>query len=255
MRPRAPRLRRPSSRGRRSHLNFGSVSSEPQWDMFSEDTLARRLVVAFTAGLFAFASDAGLQSFLLHRARVRTELPEAVVLVPVALAMLGGPFVHDVQIAAAVPALIVLAPRYWLARIAVRSPRRRVELLVASLTRGHRCRSVRCRDGRLSAARSPVLGRLRLRSDAPGHRHVACVADVSGRRTLGRRRGTGAAGPAARLLFASVGLENKLVPAANAVNARNVVEKFPTWIALVLIPVLLLSGSELRAARPATSPT
>ncbi len=41
------------------------------------------------------------------------------VLVPVATAMIGGPFIHDVQVAAALPAALVLAPRLRTARVAV----------------------------------------------------------------------------------------------------------------------------------------
>jgi hypothetical protein len=42
-----------------------------------------------------------------------------VVLVPVAAAMFGGTFIHDVEIASALPAAVVLAPRSLLARLAV----------------------------------------------------------------------------------------------------------------------------------------
>jgi hypothetical protein len=61
-----------------------------------------------------------LIGLLVARALVNRSSTRALfILVPVATAMLGGPFIHDVQIAAALPAALVLAQRYWTARASV----------------------------------------------------------------------------------------------------------------------------------------
>jgi hypothetical protein len=74
---------------------------------------------ALALGSFSYAAMT-LLGLWLARGFVRRSLtPALFVLVPVALAMIGGPFIHDVQIAAALPAALVLARSYWPARAGV----------------------------------------------------------------------------------------------------------------------------------------
>jgi hypothetical protein len=54
-----------------------------------------------------------------RRAAAALDRPSLAMLFPVAAAMLGGSFIHDVQIAAALPAAVLLAPYAWSARIAI----------------------------------------------------------------------------------------------------------------------------------------
>jgi len=71
--------------------------------------LGMRPQAALALGSISYLAAIGIGVLAARRVVARTELPALAVLVPVAIAMLGGPFIHDVEIASAVPAAIVLA--------------------------------------------------------------------------------------------------------------------------------------------------
>jgi MFS family permease len=73
--------------------------------------------VASLVGSLSYAIAVVVGLFLARRARERNA--SLIVLVPVAASMFGGPFVHDVEIAAALPAAIVLARDSRVAQIGV----------------------------------------------------------------------------------------------------------------------------------------
>jgi hypothetical protein len=75
--------------------------------------------VALPLGSLSYLAMTLVGLWLARRFVERSFTPALFVLVPVATAMIGGPFIHDVQIAAALPAALVLARRYWPARGAV----------------------------------------------------------------------------------------------------------------------------------------
>jgi hypothetical protein len=73
--------------------------------------------VASLAGSISYAIAVVVGLVLARRVMPRNASP--IVLLPVAASMLGGPFVHDVEIAAALPAAIVLARDSRIAQIGV----------------------------------------------------------------------------------------------------------------------------------------
>ncbi|MBC5810481.1 MAG: DUF2029 domain-containing protein [Candidatus Eremiobacteraeota bacterium] len=75
--------------------------------------------LALEIGLGWYALMVALGVALGKRLAADLGRPSLALLVPVAAATFGGVFIHDVQIAAALPAAIVLAPFSWSARIAI----------------------------------------------------------------------------------------------------------------------------------------
>lgn len=69
--------------------------------------LSEPLSVSIGEAQYALFALAGLWTV----ARVRNQLPESVVFVPMALAVMGGPFVHLTQIGAALPLALIVAAR------------------------------------------------------------------------------------------------------------------------------------------------
>jgi hypothetical protein len=64
---------------------------------------------ALTAGSISYLVMTALGVAIARRVSLATDSPALVVLLPPALALLGGPFVHDLQIAAAIPAAFIIA--------------------------------------------------------------------------------------------------------------------------------------------------
>lgn len=75
--------------------------------------------LALALGSLSYAVTTLLGILLARRLAPPLERPALYVLLPVATAMLGGPYVHIVQIACAIPAALLLAPLSWFARIAI----------------------------------------------------------------------------------------------------------------------------------------
>lgn len=92
-------------------------------DQFSLTRLAfvlgapERIASALGSVSYVVALAVGVVTARLAGGRLR--MPALFVLLPLALSTLGGPFVHDVEIAVALPAAIVLGRQSWLARVAV----------------------------------------------------------------------------------------------------------------------------------------
>jgi hypothetical protein len=78
---------------------------------------APQLALTLGSVSYAFMAIAGL--VFARRFADTLERPALLVLFPVAAVTLGGAFIHDVQIAAALPAMLLLAERSWLPRIGI----------------------------------------------------------------------------------------------------------------------------------------
>jgi len=75
--------------------------------------------LALTLGSVSYALAAVVGLIFARRFANALERPALLVLFPVAAVTLGGAFVHDVQIAAALPAMLLLAQASWLPRIGI----------------------------------------------------------------------------------------------------------------------------------------
>jgi len=75
--------------------------------------------VALALGSLSYVVTLVVGIVLANRLAPQVERPALYVLLPVATAMLGGSYIHIVQIAAALPAALLLAPFSWWARISV----------------------------------------------------------------------------------------------------------------------------------------
>ncbi len=75
--------------------------------------------VALVLGWLSYVVTMLAGVLLARRLAPQMERPGLYVLLPVATAMLGGPYVHIGQLAAALPAALLLAPFSWFARLAV----------------------------------------------------------------------------------------------------------------------------------------
>jgi hypothetical protein len=168
------------------------------------------------------------------------------VLVPVATAMIGGPFIHDVQIAAALPATLVLAQRYWTGRIGVAllalewaAPV--THLIVPALA---------------AAAGASVM----LRDATPQRRAIYAAAITVGTLALALllplQRPTLAAAPAATAVpafrndeLSSIpwGWRIKTTPGWAEDSIRTAIVKIPIWAGLLLVPFSLLSFQTTRS--------
>ncbi len=168
--------------------------------------------------------------------------PEALlVLLPVAVAMLGGSFIHSVEIAAALPAALVLAPRSVLARIAVTllavpwSPGTRgLIVLVAAAAIAVAC---------ISVPKGFVMRRVRFAAAAT---LVVLAANVVLPVTTLSEKNIRANPPVtiAGDTPSSVAWEwgTRLKPAWSDTRPRSLLLKLPTWLALILLTFTALSA-------------
>lgn len=165
-----------------------------------------------------------------------------VVVVPVALAMLGGPFVHDVQIASALPSAVVLAERTWTARAAI-------ALLALDWTE-----SIVEKVVPICAAASGA-GSIALRN-TPGIRRIfyapgiaiaviACAFFVSSfepKPIISSDSRTIPPIAASGLSSIPWGWRIRLTPEWSVDRLDTAIGKIPTWIGLILIPFSALVG-------------
>ncbi len=198
---------------------------------------------ALTLGSLSYVATILLGLWLAHRFARRSFTPALFVLVPVATAMLGGPFLHDVQIAAALPAALVLARRYWPARGAVAllaldwSPPASHLIFPAILAAAGASFIVL---GEVTSARRTSYGA----AIAAGVLGLALALPLAGVPLSGE-----AAGPApvignTELSSVPWGLRIAATPAWSGDSARTALMKTPTWAALLLLPLCLLLKPE-----------
>lgn len=193
-------------------------------------------LVALTVGVFA--------AWRLAR---RLELPALIVLLPVAVSMLGGPFVHDVEITAALPAALVLARYSWFARAAV-------AMLAVDWGASFPHNLV------VVVGASGGAAFLYLRRSSPLRRVVytaaVAVAILGTSYALPKSPERSAAvigtprSPVRASDMSSVpwGWRIRLTPSMSRPDLANTLKKIPTWFALALLP-LVLSGGEEDASR------
>lgn len=162
------------------------------------------------------------------------------VLVPVATAMIGGPFIHDVQIAAALPAAVVLARRYWTARIAVALLALDWSQPVAHLVI----------PALVAAVGTSVIV---LHGVRPVRRALYAAAATAGVLALALALplqapplSTSAAQPAPTVAASELssipwGLRIKATPDWSENTLRPILVKLPVWLGLLLMPLSLLA--------------
>ena len=203
--------------------------------------------VALWLGAVSYAASTGFGVWGGRRLAAAHAQPGLLVLFPVAIAMLGGAFVHDVQIAAALPAAALLAPYTRLARIAL-------ALLVLDWTSWWRDQVIPALSG---AAGTATLGFPHARARAllwfltaplVSLALLAALARMPEREIAAERVRAAAAAVAAaaprgapeRLAAndsasTAWALRIAVEPGWSALTARDVVEKLPLWIALALL--------------------
>lgn len=202
--------------------------------------LGMRPQAALALGSISYLAAIGIGVLAARRVVARTELPALAVLVPVAIAMLGGPFIHDVEIASAVPAAIVLAPRSWLARIAL-------ALLVVEWTQWWRAVAVLVAAAAFGGA-MVAFPRCSARQWA-GYALAATIVLLG----INRALPLGVAHPQWQVVGAPAtpvrptdlssvpwGWDIRLSPASSTPSLRTTLEKIPTWLGLALLPGALL---------------
>lgn len=218
--------------------------------------------LAFLAGASPqLAARLGSMSYVLaiatgvisaRRVGTRMSLPALFVLLPVGVSMLGGPFVHDVEIAAALPAALLLARDSWLARCTV-------AFLAVDWTEALRRAVVPVVGAAAGAALLFVKGK-------PQHRMlyvlVAAVTVLGLHALLPQSpsyvsiiRGQPEPAISAHALTpVAWGWRIRLDASLNRVALADQLRKVPTWFALALLPLALspfaLRGRELRQAYP-----
>jgi hypothetical protein len=172
----------------------------------------------------------------------------AYVLLPVATAMLGGPFIHDVQIAAAVPAALLLAERSWAARAAVAllaldwtAPLK--ECIVPAFAAAAGTSAVVLRDA------SP-LQRAAYAGGAVAVVLALAVALPFSPQPPSRAAPLGAVKPgaivASELSSIPWGLRIAANPSWSESGLRTAIVKIPIWTGLLLLPLSLLRASPQR---------
>ncbi len=205
--------------------------------------------VASTLGSASYFIALAIGVFAARRMVERMNFPGLIVLLPVAVSMLGGPFVHDVEIAAALPAALVLARDSRLARAAVAllaiewgASFRHTLVPVAGASAGAallylRASSTLQRAGYAVAVAVVILGSNSL---MPG---------TSGRSPLV----VGSPQPPVKATdISSVPWEwrIRLAPANAGLNLPSILRKVPTWFALALLTVIALGGKDRPEGQP-----
>ncbi len=160
------------------------------------------------------------------------------VLVPVATAMLGGPFIHDVEIAAALPAAVVVAQRSALARVAV-------SLLAVQWGLALRGLAVMVSAASLGLASLALRNASLLRRALAAAGAVCLVLVLNAVLTPPTRSHDIAGAPPVTISAdtpSSIAWEwaIRLTPAAADTSWRLALIKAPTWIALALVPLSLV---------------
>jgi hypothetical protein len=204
---------------------------------------------ALTLGGLSYLATMAYGVFAAGRLAATYERPAFVVLFPVAAAMLGGSFVHDVQIVAALPAAVLLAPYSRPARVAL-------ALLVVDWTQWWRSQLLPTFTGAAGAAalafRSRPRSALRWLIGAP--LLSLALLTALGRvpdREVGRasvqRAANAVAPPGAAVALRpndsasrAWALRIALSPGWKEMSAHDIADKVPFWVALGL---LLVAGT------------
>lgn len=207
-------------------------------------TLGASPHLASTLGSLSYVCAVVFGVLAARRLGVRMELPALFVLLPLAVSMLGGPFVHDVEIAAALPAALLLARDSWMARLVVallavdwnEAWRRAV---VPTLGAASGAASLYCKGTRpkqqllyIVAFAGGILGLHAALPEPPAYVGITVGYLVP---------------PISATDMSSVPWQwhIRLDPSLNHVNIADPMRKAPTWLALALLPLVLL-GEEAR---------
>ncbi len=208
-------------------------------------------------GTLCYSATTAFGIVAARRLSARLALPGLIVLFPPAAAMLGGTFVHDVQIAAALPAAVLLAPYVRTARVAI-------ALLVVDWTASWRDQVFPALVGTLGAAvvAFPVQRRRWITWAGEATLFtmllLAALARVPDRQVgVDSVRAQAAAiappgaierltphDPASRAWALRIAVE----PGWKEITLGDVVDKAPLWIALVLLIAAAGTGERRRAA-------
>ena len=164
--------------------------------------------------------------------------PGAIVLVPVAVALVTSAFSHDVEIAAALPAALLLSKRSWCARVAV---------VLFAMPWGSGFRGIPLVLAETSGA-SVIAFRSRSLARQLAFVAVATVAlfAIDKRLPNGRALPSGASGDPPFAIAATDSSSVawawriRLDPAYADLDPRTLAHKIPLWLALALVPIAAL---------------
>lgn len=205
--------------------------------------------IALSAGSLSYGCTTLFGLWAARQLVARSFTRALFVLVPVATAMLGGPFIHDVQIAAALPAAVVLARRYWAGRAAV-------ALLALDWT-GHGSALLVPAAGAAAGMSAVVLrGASVVRRGAYTIIGAAAVLALSFTpRASPPPHGIPKLQPAPTIASSDLssvawGWRIKVTPAWSQSDLSTAVAKIPLWAGLLLVPLSLLTFAA--RSRPAT---
>ncbi len=172
--------------------------------------------------------------------------PALLVLLPVAVAMLGSAFSHDVELAAALPAALLLSRRSWAARVAV---------VALAMPWGSGWRGLPLALAATSgAARIALPSATLVRQLAFAAVATVALFTLDKRLPLPATKVGGVHGaPAVSIAAGNVSARAwmwriRLDPAYSDLDLRTLARKVPLWLALALVAAASLEGPITRAA-------